>query len=76
MSTSTTELISIAESLPFEMRAEIVNKILETMQPSTEEIDALWVAEAERRSQEIKSGKVKTIPGHVVFEKVKKRFSR
>ena len=36
-------------------------------------IDALWAKEAERRVREIKSGKVKTIPGDAVFKKISKQ---
>ena len=76
MTGQTAELIEIAESLPLEMRAEIVNRLLESMQPIGKDVDKFWIVEAERRSDEIKSGKVKTIPGDVVFAKVKERFGR
>jgi hypothetical protein len=35
----------------------------------------LWVAEAEKRVEEIKSGKVKTMPGDEVFKKILGRQS-
>lgn len=33
-------------------------------------IDALWAKEAEKRVEEIKAGRIKTIPGKEVFRKL------
>jgi len=41
-----------------------------SLNPSQKEIDELWVKEAERRVEEIKSGKVKTVPGEKVFKEI------
>lgn len=74
MSTQTAELIEVAQSLPVEMRIEIVNRLLESIHQIDPEIDEYWMAVARRRSEEVRSGKVKTIPGDVVFAKIKERF--
>jgi len=42
---------------------------------SQEEIDALWAEEAERRVEEIQTGKVKPIDGKLVFKKIQRLFS-
>jgi len=47
-----------------------------SLHPSQREIDALWAKEAEKRVKEIKTGKVKTIPGEEVFREIKKKFSK
>ena len=57
-------------SLPVEIRAQLVDKLLRSLHPVQKEIDELWAAEAEKRVEEIKSGKVKTIPGDKVFSKI------
>ena len=67
----TDELISEAISLPVEIRALIVNKLLESLNPTKKEIDELWAAEAERRIEDIRTGKVKTIPGEEVFKEIR-----
>ncbi len=54
----TSELISETISLPVEVRTLLVNK----------EIDELWAKEAEKRVEDIRTGKVKTIPGEDVFK--------
>ena len=76
MATKTKDLISMVESLPIEMKTELVEKILNSLHPSQKEIDALWVKESEKRVDEIRTGKVKTIPGDEVFKEIKKRFSK
>ncbi len=63
----TKELFDEAISLPIEIRTKLVEKLLRSLNPSQREIDKLWAKEAERRVDDIKTGKVKTIPGERVF---------
>ncbi len=76
MATKTKELISMVESLPVDVKTTLVEKILDSLHPSQKEIDALWAKEAERRVKEIKTGKVKTIPGDKVFREIRERFHK
>ncbi len=71
----TKELISEAVSLPIDIRTLLVNKLLESLNPTKKEIDDLWAEEAEKRVEDIKTGKVKTIPGDEVFKEIGKRFN-
>lgn len=64
------DLFDEAVLLPVEIRAQLVDKLLRSLHPVQKETDELWAAEAERRVEEIKSGKVKTIPGDEVFKKI------
>jgi putative addiction module component (TIGR02574 family) len=66
----TEELFDKAVSLPVEIRAQLIDKLLRSIHPVQKEIDELWATEAEKRVEEIKSGKVKTIPGDNVFKKI------
>jgi len=70
----TKELFDEAISLPIEIRTQLVEKLLLSLNPSQKEIDKLWSKEAEKRVEEIKSGKVKTIPGEKVFKKIRNRL--
>jgi len=72
----TNEFISMAESLPVDLKTNLIDRLLNSLQPSRAEIDALWAKEAERRIEEIQSGKVKTIPGDEVFKEIHDRFSK
>ena len=66
----TKELFDEAVSLPVEIRTQLVDKLLRSLHPTRKEIDELWAVEAEKRVEEIKSGKIKTIPGKKVFKKI------
>ena len=71
----TKELFEEAISLPIEIRMQLVEKLLRSLNPMQKEIDKLWAKEAERRIEEIKSGKVKTIPGEKVFKRIRNRLN-
>ncbi len=70
------EIIDEASVLPVEERAVIVDALLQTLNAPSEKIDALWVEAAERRLDEINSGKVTLIHGDEVFRKVRERFMK
>lgn len=76
MSNQTSELISIAKQLPLEARAEIVDSLIESMQPTDKRIDELWKAEIERRIASYESGEVRLVPGEDVFAKIHDRFAK
>lgn len=71
----TDDLIEEAVSLPIEIRTKLVNKLLESLNPTERKIDELWVVEAEKRVEEIRTGKVKTIPGEDVFKRVRDKLN-
>jgi len=70
----TDELMDEAMSLPVELRAQLIDKLLKSLNPAQAEIDKLWAVEAEKRVADIESGKVQPIPGEEVFKKIKKRL--
>lgn len=72
----TQDLIDEAISLPIEERALLVDSLLRSMNPLSKENDRKWALEAKKRLEELRSGKVKTISGEEVFNKVWKRFEK
>lgn len=74
VTTDAAKFIEIAESLPIEMRIAIVDRLLESIQPTSDEIYRLWLAEAERRSEELRSGKVQAIPGDVFLNNAREKL--
>jgi putative addiction module component (TIGR02574 family) len=74
--TKANELISMAESLPVDIKIKLIDKLLNSLHPSQKEIDELWVKEVERRVEEIKTGKGKTISGGKVFKEIQEQFSK
>ena len=68
------KFLEMAESLPIEMRLAIIDRLLETVQPTNPEIDSLWVAEAGKRSDDIRSGKVKPVSGDIFLKEARKKL--
>ena len=66
----------MAKSMPLEARAEIVDSLLESMQPTDKRIDELWKAEVERRIAAYEAGSIELIPGEAVFAKIHDRFGK
>jgi putative addiction module component (TIGR02574 family) len=63
--------------LPREERAELVEKLLQSLNvPTQKEIDRLWEKEAEKRVREYEEGKIKAIGGEQVFKEIKDRLGR
>ncbi len=73
---STKKLIEEIESLPVEERASIADSVLKSLTPVDQQIEDMWLQVAERRLEELKSGKTKPVSGREVFEKIRKRFSK
>ena len=69
-------LISEAVSLPVETRIMLVNKLLESLNPTKKEIDELWAKEAEGRIADVRAGKEKTIPGEAVFKEIQEKYNK
>jgi putative addiction module component (TIGR02574 family) len=69
------KIIEEALSLPIEERALIADSLLRSLNMPNTAIDAKWTEVAKRRLQELRSAKVKPIPGDDVFEKALKRFA-
>ncbi len=71
---STKELIAEAISLPVEERVLVADSILRSLNAPQADIDRRWTVVAQRRLQELRSGKVKPVPGDEVFARVWKRL--
>jgi putative addiction module component (TIGR02574 family) len=65
--------------LPAEDRARLAVRLLSSLEETTEspeEIEKLWIAEAERRFQELREGVVKGIPAQEVFAELRAKRKR
>lgn len=70
-------IVEEAMTLPADMRARLVGRLLESLNlPRQEEIERLWAEEAERRVEDVRSGKVKPIPGEQVFAQIRQRLAK
>jgi putative addiction module component (TIGR02574 family) len=74
--TNTARLIDEVSVLPIEERIVVVDSLLRTLNPIDTEIEAAWVAVAERRLDDLLSGRVQPIPAEEIFEKARKLIAR
>jgi hypothetical protein len=73
---TTRKLIEQALSLPVEERALIADSLLRSLHVPDSATNTEWTEVAKRHLQELRSGKVKPIPGDEVFSEVLKRFAK
>jgi len=76
MTTQAAEIMDVVDSLPIDMKLELIDHLLESISPSKKEIDEAWKDEVERRIDEVDSGKVKLITGDEVFARMGKRYKK
>ena len=74
--TSAARLIDEASILPVEERIFVVDSLLRTLNSVDDEIGTAWVAVAERRREELHSGRVRGIPAEDVFEEARRRVEK
>lgn len=66
------ELESEAMKLSRRQRARLAQRLLSSLDPEVDaDAERLWLAEAERRLADLKSGKVAAIPAERVLRKVR-----
>ncbi len=66
-----------ALSLPGEARALLADRLVESPDPADDgRLHSLWAAEAQQRLQDVRTGKVKTIPGPDALERVRRSVAR
>ncbi len=72
MTTTVEQLAEQAMSLPTESRARLADLLVESLDADElGRIDRQWIAEARRRRDEVRSGRVETIAGEEALQKVR-----
>ena len=66
-----------ALALPAEARALLADRLVESLDPvEDDEIQKLWATEARRRREEVREGRINTIPGDEALSYVRRLFNR
>ncbi|MEA1960218.1 MAG: addiction module protein [Bacillota bacterium] len=73
---NTKELIKEAISLPVEERTLVVDSLLRSLNQPDSEIDKQWSIIAKKRLAELRSGRVKLVPGQEVFNRIWERYEK
>ena len=68
------ELLADVDSLPTDLKTKLIEKLLNSLNPSRSNIEDLWRKEVDRRMVEIESEEAELIEGEEVFRKIRHRF--
>ena len=72
MSIPVEKIAEVALSLPSDARALLADRLVESLDPLTDnDVRASWAAEAIRRRDKVRSGKVKTVPADEALARVR-----
>jgi putative addiction module component (TIGR02574 family) len=61
-------------NLPTAQRSQLLDRLITSLDVD-EEIEQSWIREAARRAEEINTGKVLSVPGDQVIERLMKSFA-
>jgi hypothetical protein len=77
MSMTVEQIVNEALGLPSEARALLADRLVESLDPAEDaHIRQLWMAEAIRRRDEVRTGQVQTVPGEEGLAEVRRSVSR
>ncbi|MES2917431.1 MAG: addiction module protein [Pseudomonadota bacterium] len=77
MSIPVEKITEVVLSLPSDARALLADRLVESLDPITDEdVRDLWAQEALRRLEEIRSGQVASVPGEVGLAQVRSRLGK
>lgn len=66
-----------ALALPSEARALLADRLVESLDPAEDGyVHQLWLAEARRRRDDVRSGRTRTISGDEALAQVRQTFAR
>lgn len=75
MTSITKRIVNDILLLPREERAELIDKLIESLNlPTQKVIDRLWQEEVEKRLKEYQEGKIKAVDGEQVFREIRNRL--
>lgn len=73
---TTQEIINQVGCLPLEERIQVVDALLKTLNHLDPKVDQKWGTVSKRRLDDLRSGRVKPVPGDEVTAKARKLFSK
>ena len=71
MKLTTEQIFEAALALPIDGRAELVERLLASVDAEQAEIDEAWRAECERRIDELNKGLAQSVPAEQVFARIR-----
>ncbi len=69
------QLLAEVDSMPIDLKTKLIDKLLRSLNPHSESIEALWKQEIDKRVDAIESGQVSLVDGNEVFRKIQERLA-
>lgn len=63
------QLLAEVDSMPLDLKIKLIDKLLRSLTPYSENIDTLWKQEIEKRVDAIEASTVSLLDGNEVFRK-------
>lgn len=77
MSMTVEQIAEEALALPSEARALLADRLAESLDPAEDGATRqLWIAEALRRRDDVRNGRIKTVPGDEALARVRRAVAR
>ena len=76
MATATDDILKELLTLAPGDRAQLAERLLESLEPPDEKIRQLWMEEAERRLDAYERGDLPAVPAEEVFAKLRVKFPK
>ncbi len=70
----TAELMSVADVLPIDLKIQLIDKLLNSLNLSSRSVEVAWQEEAKKRVLEVPSGRVVPEDGEQVFADIWQRL--
>jgi putative addiction module component (TIGR02574 family) len=71
------EIVASAMKLPERERVRLAQELIASLDAEIEpDVEALWLAEAERRLEELRSGKTRGVPAEEAFARARRALNR
>ncbi|RLA07299.1 MAG: hypothetical protein DRQ51_06655 [Gammaproteobacteria bacterium] len=68
------QLLQQIDILPIDIKTQIVDKILTSINPIKSSVDDMWIQEVKKRKSQIEIGDIKLVDGVQVFKKISQRL--
>lgn len=75
MDATAEKIIEQALAMPPEARAQLADRLVESLDPAADEpLRRIWAAEAVKRRDDVRAGRMATIPGERALAEVREAF--
>lgn len=75
MQTTSEQIAEQALALPVDERAKLADRLVESLDPANDGVfHRLWAAEAIKRRDDVRGGRVQTVPGDQALAQVREAF--